>query len=143
MLRDLPRRLRRAIGLPRCARANIAPLLAAELAEFGATVVGDLCARWPQLERRMLAIGMTEPGIWGRTRGGLVGYLPLVDAGRLADLTGLNVIDAFPARDLAQEGAGGPLDPMPDWLLLHHASKTARGGRSGSRHPSFFSAGVA
>ena len=72
----------------------------------------------------MLAIGVIEPGIWGRTRGGLVGYLPVVDAGRLADLTGLNVIDAFPARDLAQEGAGGPLDPMPDWLLFHHASKT-------------------
>jgi anhydro-N-acetylmuramic acid kinase len=99
-------------------------LLAAELAEFGATVVGELCAAWPQLERRVLAIGVTEPGIWGRSRGGLIGYLPVVDGGRLADLTGLNVIDAFPARDLAQEGAGGPLDPLPDWLLLHHASKT-------------------
>ena len=99
-------------------------MLAAELAEFGANVVGDLCARRPQIERRVLVIGVIEPGIWGRTRGGLVGYLPLVDAGRLADLTGLNVINAFPARDLAQEGAGGPLDPMPDWLLLHHTSKT-------------------
>lgn len=123
-VRDLPRRLSRAISLPRRARASIAPLLAAELAEFGATIVGELCAAWPQLERRVLAIGVTEPGIWGRSRGGLVGYLPVVDAGRLADLTGLNVIDAFPARDLAQEGAGGPLDPMPDWLMLHHASKT-------------------
>ncbi|HEX4146240.1 MAG TPA: anhydro-N-acetylmuramic acid kinase [Pirellulales bacterium] len=122
--RDLPRRLSRAIGLPQRARAGIAALLGAELAEFGATIVGELCSAWPQLERRMLAIGLTEPGIWGRSRGGLIGYLPVVDAGRLADLTGLNVIDAFPARDLAQEGAGGPLDPMPDWLLLHHASKT-------------------
>ena len=42
----------------------------------------------------------------------------------LADLTGLNVIDAFPARDLAQDGRGGPLGPLPDWLLLHHSTKT-------------------
>jgi anhydro-N-acetylmuramic acid kinase len=53
-----------------------------------------------------------------------LGYLPLSDPARLADLTGLNVIDAFPSRDLAQEGRGGPLNPLPDWLLLHHPSKT-------------------
>ncbi len=98
--------------------------MAAELAEVGASVVGQLCGARPQLERRLLAVGVTEPGAWGRSRGGLVGYLPVVDAGRLAGLTGQNVIDGFPARDLAQEGAGGPLDPLCDWLLLHDGSKT-------------------
>jgi anhydro-N-acetylmuramic acid kinase len=123
-VRKLPRRLARVMAQPSRARASIAALLAAELAEVGASVVGDLCAAQPQFERRLLAIGVTEPGVWGRSRGGLIGYSPVVDAGRLADLTGQNVIDAFPARDLAQEGAGGPLDPLCDWLLLHDASKT-------------------
>ncbi|HTU27552.1 MAG TPA: anhydro-N-acetylmuramic acid kinase [Pirellulales bacterium] len=120
----MSRRIGRAIGRHRGGRPAIASLLGAELAEVGATLVGELCAPWPQLERRLLAIGLVEPGIWGRSRGGLIGYLPTVDAARLADLSGVNVIDAFPSRDLAQEGAGGPLDPLPDWLLLHHAAKT-------------------
>ena len=33
-------------------------------------------------------------------------------------LTGLNVLDAFPARDLAQGGLGGPLLALAEWLLL-------------------------
>ena len=78
----------------------------------------------PQFAGRALVIGELEPGLWARPRGGLVGYLPLSDPARLADLTGINVIDAFPSRDLAQEGRGGPLSPLPDWLLLHHPSKT-------------------
>jgi anhydro-N-acetylmuramic acid kinase len=36
----------------------------------------------------------------------------------LAEGTGLNVIDAFPARDLAQGGLGGPIDAVAQWLLL-------------------------
>ncbi len=30
----------------------------------------------------------------------------------------MNVLDAFPARDLAQGGLGGPLHALPQWLLL-------------------------
>jgi len=42
----------------------------------------------------------------------------------LAERSGLNVIDAFPARDLAQEGHGRPLLPIPHWILLHDSQKT-------------------
>jgi len=45
-------------------------------------------------------------------------YLPISDPARIAERTGLNVIDAFPARDLEVGGQGGPLDLLPWWLLL-------------------------
>jgi anhydro-N-acetylmuramic acid kinase len=125
--RDVPRRLvRRFRQLCRTNKRNAADaaVLAAELAEIKALLVDDVVSSAPQFAGRALVIGELEPGLWARPRGGLVGYLPLSDPARLADLTGLNVIDAFPSRDLAQEGRGGPLNPLPDWLLLHHPSKT-------------------
>jgi anhydro-N-acetylmuramic acid kinase len=125
--REVPRRLVRSFRQLRQTkkrRPADAAVLAAELAEIKAVLVDDLFSVVPQFAGRALVIGELEPGLWARPRGGLVGYLPLSDPARLADLTGLNVIDAFPARDLAQEGRGGPLGALPDWLLLHHASKT-------------------
>jgi 1,6-anhydro-N-acetylmuramate kinase len=47
-----------------------------------------------------------------------VAYLSLSDPARLAELTGLNVIDAFPARDLALGGLGGPINALAQWILL-------------------------
>ncbi len=38
-------------------------------------------------------------------------------------MTGLSVVDAFEARDLAQGGMGGPLFALPQWMLLHDAKK--------------------
>jgi 1,6-anhydro-N-acetylmuramate kinase len=46
------------------------------------------------------------------------GYLSLSDPARLAELTGLNVIDAFPARDLVLGGQGGPVTAVAQWILL-------------------------
>jgi anhydro-N-acetylmuramic acid kinase len=52
------------------------------------------------------------------------GYLGLCDAARLAELTGMNVIDAFPARDVARGGQGGPITALPEWILLRDPRRT-------------------
>jgi 1,6-anhydro-N-acetylmuramate kinase len=43
-----------------------------------------------------------------------------LDAALLAELTQLNVVDGFAARDAALNGTGQHLDALPLWLLLHH-----------------------
>lgn len=70
-----------------------------------------------------LALGITDPGCWQITAGEVHGYSSLCDAAALAEATGLSVIDAFPARDLALGGRGGSLDALPLWLLLHDARR--------------------
>ncbi len=37
---------------------------------------------------------------------------------RLAEATGMNILDAFPARDLALGGQGGPVTAVAEWILL-------------------------
>ena len=45
----------------------------------------------------------------------------------------MNVIDAFAPRDLAQEGRGRPLSPIPTWMLLHDLQKSRVLVRCGRR----------
>ncbi len=84
------------------------------LDEFAA----DVAPVWNRVD----AVAIETPGLW-RREAELIGYASLCDAARLADLTGLNVIDGFPYRDLAQDGRGGPLLLLPLWMLLHDARK--------------------
>ena len=49
----------------------------------------------------------------GPTPSDRAGHPGWCDAARVAELTGLNVLDVFPAGDLAQGGRGGPLKPFP------------------------------
>jgi len=90
----------------------------AQLAEIEAALVTDLLRGLGVAPDRVLAVGVHDPGVWSLERGGPTGYLGLCDAARLAELTGLNVIDAFPARDLAQGGQGGPIAAVAQWVLL-------------------------
>ena len=69
----------------------------------------------------MLAIGVCEPGRVTATEGGLRGYVGLIDAAQLADLSGVNVVDGFPARDIVSGGKGGPLSPLSLWILFRSA----------------------
>ncbi len=69
----------------------------------------------------MLAIGVSEPGIVTATNEGLRGHLDLIDPAQLADLSGVNVVSGFPARDLVSGGKGGPLSPLPMWILFRSA----------------------
>lgn len=88
------------------------------LAEIEASLIADLLAELGVSASRVLAVGVHDPGVWTYTRSRPTGYFGLCDAAQLAELTGLNVIDAFPARDLAQGGQGGPLEALAEWGLL-------------------------
>jgi anhydro-N-acetylmuramic acid kinase len=92
-------------------------MLRSQLAEIQAALVAELLAEVRLAPTQLLAIGVHDPGFW--TRGKVhAGYLSLCDAARLAELTGQNVIDAFPARDLAASGMGGPITALAEWFLL-------------------------
>jgi len=94
--------------------------LRAGLAEVQASLVSGLLAQAGLAPGRVLAVGVHDPGLWSPAKGAQVAYLGLCDAARLAELSGLNVIDAFPARDVASNGRGGPIAPLAEWVLLRH-----------------------
>ena len=92
--------------------------LTGQLAEVEARVVADLLARSGIAPTQLLAVGVHDPGLWSRGRAVSGGYLGLCDAARLVELTNANVIDAFPARDVARGGQGGPITALAEWILL-------------------------
>jgi anhydro-N-acetylmuramic acid kinase len=112
-----------AAGGGACTAGAVA-MLRAQLAEVQAALLGDLLTALGIAPDRVLAVGVHDPGVWQFDRAGPTGYLGLCDAARLAEATGLNVIDAFPARDLAQRGQGGPIAAVAQWLLLKDPAKS-------------------
>ena len=64
------------------------------------------------------ALGLVEPGCWKPTPQGHWLFAGLCDGAKLAETTGLPIIDNFPAADLAKGGRGGPVYALPYWLLL-------------------------
>ena len=99
-----------------------AATLAARVADLAATAIERLSADAPAARHAHL-VGVHDPGLW-RLSGRHRAYQTLCDADRLAEATGLNVVGAFPGRDLACGGLGGPLMAIPQWLLLRHADRT-------------------
>ena len=69
---------------------------------------------------RILAVGVHDPGLWGPAGAARAGYVGLCDPARLAETTGMNVVDAFPARDVAAGGQGGPITAIAEWVLFGH-----------------------
>jgi 1,6-anhydro-N-acetylmuramate kinase len=67
---------------------------------------------------RILAVSVSDSGLWLKDFDGQPIYHSLCDSERLAQLSGLNVIDAFPARDVACEGTGRSLEALPLWLMF-------------------------
>ena len=98
-------------------------LVAARLAECQAALLDDFASEVAPVWHRVMAVAVADLGLWRRRRG-LTAWLGLCDAARLAELSGMNVIDAFAPRDLAQEGRGRPLSPLPAWMLLHDLQKS-------------------
>jgi 1,6-anhydro-N-acetylmuramate kinase len=122
----LPRDVRRQItrlesGQPGDPAASA--LVAARLAECQAALLDDFASEVAPVWHRVMAVAVADLGLWRRRRG-LSAWLGLCDAARLAELSGMNVIDAFAPRDLAQEGRGRPLSPIPAWMLLHDLQKS-------------------
>ena len=121
----------RTVAIPRCAADLFDALssdspcavtalaaLRAQLAEVQAPLALELLDSLGVSPSRILAVGVVDPGIWEFCRDEPTGYLGLCDPARLAEATGLNVIDAFAARDVAAGGQGGPLTALTDWILL-------------------------
>jgi anhydro-N-acetylmuramic acid kinase len=92
--------------------------LCAQLADLEALVVNDLIAGSREASSQLLAVSVHDAGLWSCGKAASGGYLGLCDAARLAELTGSNVIDAFPARDVARGGQGGPITALAEWVLL-------------------------
>ena len=91
---------------------------AAEIAELQSTLVQQLLTQTQLDPDQVLVIGTHDPGLWYKYPNGQRASLSLCDTARLAESTGLSVIDSFPARDLAQGGRGGPLWPLPLLVLF-------------------------
>jgi anhydro-N-acetylmuramic acid kinase len=92
--------------------------LRTQLTAIEARLVFDLLESLGVAADDVMAIGVDDPGLWDYSRGEPTGYLGLCDPSRLAEATGMNVIDSFPARDVAGGGCGGPLTALPVWVLL-------------------------
>ena len=92
----------------------------AELAQTQASVVDALLSQAGMAPARILAVGVHDPGLWSLSRTVREGYFGLCDPARLAETTGMNVVDAFPARDVAAGGQGGPVTAIAEWVLFGH-----------------------
>jgi anhydro-N-acetylmuramic acid kinase len=92
--------------------------LRADLAEIEAELIATLPAESGVAESRVLAAAVGDPGLWSQGKASSPRYLGLCDAARVAEVTGVNIIDALPGRDLAQRGQGGPLTAVAEWILL-------------------------
>ena len=123
----LPERAGELLAAVRDGRAAAAPPLdcLAELrtmlAEHAAIAAQEASGKNNAVFSDTLAIGISEPGVWPAAGGRPAASCSLLEASLLANLCGINVIDAFPARDIACGGRGGPLFPLAEWILFRSA----------------------
>lgn len=91
--------------------------LPAQLIPTQCEVIDALLAEARVAREDVIALGVDDPGIWD-VDGDHRCYVGLCDAARLAEISGMNVIDALPARDVGSGGLGGPVTALAEWLLL-------------------------
>lgn len=103
---------------------SLAGHLAAELAPAQAALVADVVRQANLPLDKVLAVAVHDPGVWQFHEGAPTSYFSLCDGARLAEQSGLNIIDAFPARDLASGGQGGPVRSMAELILLRGVRET-------------------
>lgn len=97
---------------------------ASQLAEIESALVDEILLPAQLSRERLLLIGVDDPGVWRFDSKRRTDYVSLCDAARLAESTNCNVLEAFPARDLAQGGLGGPVSALAEWVLLKHKTRT-------------------
>ncbi|MFZ5833729.1 MAG: anhydro-N-acetylmuramic acid kinase [Planctomycetota bacterium] len=93
------------------------------VAKVVAEAVSDLLHRASLLPSRVVTLTVYDPGHWRLAQGIPSGCLSICDGYRVAELTGLNVVDDLPGRDLACGGQGGPLLTVAQWILLRDANR--------------------
>ncbi|MDR0335791.1 MAG: anhydro-N-acetylmuramic acid kinase [Planctomycetaceae bacterium] len=93
-----------------------------ELASVEEEAIDELLGESRLPRNELLAVGIHDSGIRCRTASGELYYQSLCDAPFLAEQTGLNIVDAFPLQDIASNGKGGPLFPLPIWIFLKSES---------------------
>ncbi|MCG8584349.1 MAG: anhydro-N-acetylmuramic acid kinase, partial [Pirellulales bacterium] len=93
-----------------------------QLVDAAAPLIRDVLADANCGTNEVLALAVHDPGVWNVDKSTLRSCISLCDAGQLASATGLNVIDAFDQRDLAEGGHGGPVLALPTWMLLRDRS---------------------
>jgi len=111
------------LGSPHGSVGGSLAVFRSRLAEFQSLLIDELLAGLGVAPSRVLAVGVHDPGLWNVGGSGASDCLGLCDAARLAESTGLNIIDAFPARDLARGGQGGPITALPEWILLRRPNR--------------------
>jgi anhydro-N-acetylmuramic acid kinase len=102
--------------------AGLSLHVARELASIEEEAVQELIGESNLAASDVLAIGVNDPGVRIATTHGVF-YQGLCDAPHLAEHTGLNIIDSFPAQDIAAKGHGGPIFPLPAWIFLKSETK--------------------
>jgi hypothetical protein len=97
------------------------------LAEFQAAEFDRLKRVAGKFVDRILCMAVGDPGLWLQDFDGRRTYLSACDPCKLSELTGVSVVDGFPARDLAAGGNGSELAGLPLWLwLADRPQKAAR-----------------
>ena len=103
----------RSVRIP----ADLSLNVARELASIEEEAIQELVSESKLTVNDVLATGVYDPGIHIATPHGIF-YRGLSDASRLAEHTGMNIVDSFPAQDIAVRGNGGPVFPLPAWVFL-------------------------
>ena len=92
-----------------------------ELASIEEEAIQELIGESRLANSDVLAVGVYDPGLRSVTANGVI-YQGLCDAALLAEHTGMNIVDSFPAQDIAAKGNGGPVFPLPAWVFLNSES---------------------
>jgi anhydro-N-acetylmuramic acid kinase len=101
---------------------SLALHVARELACIEEEAILELIGESKLTANDVLAVGVHDPGLRAATAHGLF-YQGLCDAPHLAERTGMNIVDSFPAQDIAARGHGGPIFPLPTWIFLKSDTK--------------------
>jgi len=92
-----------------------------ELASIEEEAIRELMGESRLNASDVLAVGVHDPGLRTVTAHGMF-YQSLCAPAYLAEQTGMNIVDSFPAQDIAAKGNGGPIFPLPAWIFLKSAT---------------------